>query len=110
LVLGLALLVGGCARMQQNICSPTADQVAAYSQQIADASDALEFFQAMAPSVPVLAIIAGLKLAVATLNQARDGYCADAAQLAAASDAIVNAKSTAASLQAGQRLTLAHGN
>jgi uncharacterized protein YceK len=80
LTLIVGLLFSGCA----TICSPTADKVEMYAQQIAQASSALVYFQDQVPTVPIQAIITGLQLAINLLSQARDGVCVDAKALAAA--------------------------
>lgn len=83
IVFGL-LVAPGCAGWTQTLCSPTADKVASYTQQIAQASSALVYFQDEVPTVPIQAIITGLQMAINLLSQARDGICVDDKALAAA--------------------------
>jgi predicted small secreted protein len=109
-VLAIFGILSGCATIQgwlgQTVCSPTADQVVSYAQQIADASDSLAYFQELVPTVPILAIIAGLKLAIKVLTDAKNGICEDPAQLAAAQDQISTTKNLTKQLKAGKKLTL----
>lgn len=109
-VLVIMFMVGGCATIQgwlgKTVCSPTADQVASYAQQIADASDSLVYFQSLIPTVPVAAIVAGLKLALKILSDARDGICQDPAQLATAQDQINTTKGLTKQLKAGKKLSI----
>jgi hypothetical protein len=105
-VMVLALFLGGCAWSKTQICSPTAEQAMSYAQQIAQASDALLYFQSLVPSVPLAAIIAGLKLAVATLQQAKDGVCLTPEQIATAQSAVQNAGMLALQLKMGKSMTL----
>ena len=103
-------MVGGCATIQgwlgQTVCSPTADQVMSYTQQIADASDNLAFFQSLAPTVPILAIISGLKLAIKILSDARDGICQDPTQLASAQEQISTSRSLSMQMKSGKKMML----
>jgi hypothetical protein len=110
LFMGSIGMVSGCATIQgwlgKTVCSPTADQVVSYTQQIADASDSLVYFQGLVPTVPIAAIIAGLKLAIQVLSDARDGICKDATQLAAAQDQINTSKTLTMQLKAGKKIML----
>lgn len=103
-------MVSGCTTVQgwlgKTVCSPTVDQAASYVQQIADASDSLVYFQGMVPTVPIAAIVAGLKLAIKVLSDARDGICQDTAQLAAAQQQVNTTKDLTKQLKAGKKLTL----
>ena len=109
-VLVIMFMLGGCATVQgwlgQTVCSPTADQVASYTQQIADASDSLVYFQSLVPTVPIAALIAGLKLAIKVLSDARDGICQDSAQLASAKEQVNTSQNVAIQLKAGKNMML----
>lgn len=109
-VLAMCLVVGGCATIQswlgKTVCSPTADQVAVYAQQISEASDALVYFQGLMPSIPVAAIVTGLKMAIKVLADARDGICQDPTQIASAQSAVADSTNMAASLKMGMQLKL----
>ena len=109
-VLAIFGMLSGCATIQawlgQTVCSPTADQVMTYTQQIADASDSLAYFQTIVPTVPIMAIIAGLKLAIKVLSDARDGICQDQAQLTSAQEQVSVSKNMAMQLKAGKKMML----
>jgi hypothetical protein len=110
LFVGSIGMVSGCATIQgwldKTVCSPTADQVASYAQKIADASDSLVYFQGLVPTVPVVAIIAGLKLAIKILTDAKNGICQDPTQLVTAQDQVNATKGLAKQLKAGKKLML----
>ncbi len=105
-VMTLALAFSGCVWMQKQVCNPTADQAMSYAQQIAQAADSLLYFQSLVPSVPLEAIIAGLKLAVATLQQAKDGVCIAPIQIVAAEMTVLNTCSVVKQLKMGKALVL----
>ena len=109
-VLVILFMVGGCATIQgwlgKTVCSPTADQIESYAQQIADASDSLVYFQGLIPTIPVVAIIAGLKLAIRILSDARDGICVDTGQIVVAQDQISTSKSLTMQLKTGKKMML----
>lgn len=106
LVMVMALSLSGCALFKSTLCNQKADEIAAISQQIADAADSLAFLQTLIPTAPVLAMIAGLKLTIATLNQMRNGYCATPEQTAAIRATIGNAQLTQAQVKAGIKPTV----
>lgn len=106
LVMILALSFSGCAYVKPTLCNQNVEQAAAIAQQIADASDSLAFLQALVPTVPVLALIAGLKLTISTLEQMRAGYCATPQQTEAVAATISSAKTVTAQVKAGKKLTL----
>ena len=106
LAMVLALAFSGCAYFKTQICSPTADQAMSYAQQIAQASDSLVYFQSLVPSVPLAAIIAGLKLAVLTIQQAKDGVCIAPEQIATAQSAVQCAGGVALQMKMGKALML----
>ena len=109
-ILVTVFMIGGCATIQgwlgKTVCSPTADQIMVYTQQIADASDSLAYFQTLTPTVPIIAIIAGLKLAIKVLSDARDGICQDEAQLASAQEQVSVSKNMTMQLKAGKKMML----
>jgi predicted small secreted protein len=109
-VLAIFGMLSGCATIQgwlgKTVCSPTADQIVSYAQQIADASDSLAYFESLIPTIPIMAIIAGLKLAIKVLSDARDGICQDPVQLASAQEQVKTSKNLAMQLKAGKSLML----
>ena len=107
LILLMAMaLIGGCAGWTTTLCSPTADKVADYTNQIAQASSALVFYQDQAPTVPIQAIVSGLQMAVALLIQARDGICVEQKALAAAQANVGQSTAVMKSMKRGKMLRL----
>ena len=106
-VLAIVGMLSGCATwLGQTVCSPTADQVVSYAQQIADASDSLVYFQGLIPTIPVVAIIAGLKLAIKVLTDAKNGICQDPAQLVSAQEQVSVSRNLTMQLKAGKKMML----
>jgi hypothetical protein len=90
----MSLLIGsitGCQTMKSAFCSPTADEIANAATSLAQAQQMEAFLATVAPSQAILAISAGLNVAIGVYNQIKAGICVAADQEAAAQKAVQTA-------------------
>jgi hypothetical protein len=86
LVLALGgLSIPGCSMLKSAFCSPTAEQVLAAGEKLAQAEATLAFLQGLAPVPGVTAAIAALQITIPILRKIKDGICVAAEDEAAAS-------------------------
>ncbi|MHB9075824.1 MAG: hypothetical protein ACYC6G_20165 [Desulfobaccales bacterium] len=78
------------------ICSPTAEQVAAWTQEILSGSDLLSFLKLLPQTAAIMAIVNGAKAGIKVLEQARQGICTRLADIEQAKADIQSAQTTAA--------------
>lgn len=78
------------------ICSPTADQIDAWSQDILSGTDLIAFLALLPQTAVIAAILDGLKASVKVLDQARQSICTRLADIEQAKTNIQNAQTTAA--------------
>ncbi|MHB9074643.1 MAG: hypothetical protein ACYC6G_14090 [Desulfobaccales bacterium] len=112
LVMCLTLLIGslvapGCApkattapnvpsEVTDIICSPTAEQVAAWTQEILSGTDLLAFLELLPQTAAIMTIVNGAKAGIKVLEQARQGICTRLADIEQAKTNIQEAQATAA--------------
>lgn len=104
IILVSCMLAIGCAGIKNVVCTPNADQAIVYAQQLVEASQMLTYFQSLAPTTPLQAIITGLQTTIAIIKQAQAGVCVDVPALAAAQQNIDDNKLLAKSLKSGKQL------
>lgn len=81
-------LISGCETLKNAFCSPTAEQVMAAGERLAQASDTLTYLEGLSPSPAVTAAKAALQIAIPILRQIKDGICVSAAEEANANQAV----------------------
>lgn len=107
LIIIATLSLSGCAAFKTAACKPTVTEAIAYADQIAQASDSLAFLQTLVPTVPIVAIMTGLKLAISVLKQAQAGYCVEPAVIADAQTQVQSSTNIVSQMKRGVKLGLA---
>jgi len=72
----------------QVICSPTAEQVAAWGQEILSGTDLLSFLELVPQTAAIMGIVNVVKAGINVLEKARQGICTRLTEIEAAKAAI----------------------
>lgn len=87
-LLVVILICAGCQTLKSAFCSPTATELADAATGISQGQQLITFLSSVAPSPEILAITAGVQVAMGIFKQIQAGVCVAADQQAAAQNAV----------------------